>query len=121
MSNKGAQHNMPKAGDIVLIPFPFTDLSSTKSRPALLLTNPDRDGDFIAAAVTSQSGHDASVALDPAHITNGSLPKASWVRADKLFTFQRSIVQRHVASVQPQVMRDTLAVLCPAIGCCAEA
>ncbi len=113
----GAHNTMPKAGDIVLISFPFTDLSTAKRRPALLLTNPDRDGDFIAAAVTSKAGHDASVALDPALVINGSLPKASWVRADKLFTFQRSVVQKHVASVLPQVIRDTLAVLCPALGC----
>ena len=117
MSNKGATATMPKAGDIVLIPFPFTDLSSAKRRPALALTNPHTDGDFIAAAVTSQGGHEASVELGAGQMASGSLPKASWVRADKLFTFQRSIVQKHIGSVQPQVMRDTLAVLCPALGC----
>ena len=108
---------VPKAGDIVLILFPFTDLSSAKRRPALLLTNPDRDGDFIAVAVTSKAGHDASVPLGIAQLSSGSLPKASWIRADKLFTFQRSIVHKHIGSVQPQVVLDTLAVLCPALGC----
>ncbi len=108
---------MPKTGDIVLIPFPFTDLSAAKRRPALLLTNPDRDGDFVAAAVTSQSGHDASVPLSTAQLTSGSLPKPSWIRADKLFTFQRSLVQKQIGSVKPQVVLDTLAVLRPALGC----
>ena len=108
---------MPKTGDIVLIPFPFTDLSAAKRRPALLLTNPDGDGDFIAAAVTSQSGHDASVPLSTAQLASGSLPKASWIRADKLFTFQRSLVQKQLGSVKPQVVLDTLAVLCPILGC----
>ena len=108
---------MPKTGDIVLIPFPFTDLSSSKRRPALLLTNPDRDGDFIAAAVTSKAGHDASVPLSTAQLSSGSLPKASWIRADKLFTFQSSIVHKQIGSVQPQVVLETLAVLCPLLGC----
>ena len=107
----------PKTGDIVLIPFPFTDLSSAKRRPALLLTNPDRDGDFIAAAVTSKAGHDASVPLSAVQLATGSLPKPSWIRADKLFTFQRSIVQKQIGSVHPQVVLDTLAVLCPVLGC----
>lgn len=107
----------PKTGDIVLIPFPFTDLSSSKLRPALLLTNPDRDGDFIAAAVTSKAGHDASVPLHTSQLSSGTLPKASWVRADKLFTFQRSIVRKQIGSVQSKVVLDTLAVLCPVLGC----
>jgi mRNA interferase MazF len=40
-------------GDIVLIPFPYSDLSSTKKRPVVVITAPDRFGDFIAAGVTS--------------------------------------------------------------------
>lgn len=107
----------PKSGDVVLLPFPFTDLSATKHRPALLITNPDRDGDFIAAAITSQGGHEASVSLSNQHLTQGSLPKPSWIRADKLFTFRRHIVAKHIGSVRPEVMRDTLALLCPALGC----
>ncbi len=38
--------------DLVLIPFPYADLGSSKKRPVLVLTNPDRHGDFIALAVT---------------------------------------------------------------------
>jgi mRNA interferase MazF len=40
-------------GDLVLIPFPFSDLSPAKRRPVLLLTRPDAYGDFVALAVTS--------------------------------------------------------------------
>ena len=44
---------MSRAGDVVLLPFPFTDLSATKKRPVLLLSDEDSLGDFLALAVTS--------------------------------------------------------------------
>jgi mRNA interferase MazF len=47
---------MFEAGDLVLLPFPFSDLTSMKRRPVLLLTAPDAHGDFVACPVTSRAG-----------------------------------------------------------------
>ena len=44
---------MFERGDLVLIPFPFSDLSAAKKRPVLLLTSPDAYGDFIARSTTA--------------------------------------------------------------------
>lgn len=106
-----------KAGDLVLIPFPFTDLSATKKRPALLITAPDADGDFIAAAVSTKGHHGGSVPLVNADLATGALPKDSHIRADKLYTLAEAVVVKTFGSVKPQVMKAALAVLCPAIGC----
>jgi hypothetical protein len=45
--------------EVVLLPFPFSDLSSTKRRPALILRSLATYGDIVALAVTSRSGHPA--------------------------------------------------------------
>jgi mRNA interferase MazF len=105
-------------GDVVMIVFPYTDLSSSKLRPAVLMTHPDRDGDFIAAALTSQAGHDSSLPLSNADMAAGSLKKDSYIRADKLFTFHTSIVRRNIGQVKPGIVRNTLGVLCPLLNCC---
>ena len=41
-----------KPGDLVLIPFPYSDLQSTKKRPVMVLTSPDRHEDFIGLATS---------------------------------------------------------------------
>lgn len=66
---------MLKSSDIVQIPFPFSDLAKQKRRPVLLLTAPDAFGDFLAAAVTSQAGHDDAIALQDNDIIEGRLLK----------------------------------------------
>lgn len=105
------------AGDLVLVPFPFTDLSSHKVRPALMITNPDGDGDFIAVAVTSQSGRDGRLPLRLNDLASGGLAKDSHLRVDKMFTFHLSIIRKHIGSVKPDVVRQALTVLCPVLGC----
>jgi hypothetical protein len=68
-------------GDVVLIPFPFTDLTARKRRPVLLLSDPDAYGDFLAIAITSQPGHTDAIALDSSDFQHGVLPKPSWLRS----------------------------------------
>lgn len=50
---------MSQPCDVVLLPFPFSDLSSTKRRPALILRSLATYGDIVALAITSRSSHPA--------------------------------------------------------------
>ena len=72
-----------KQGSLVLIPYPFSDLSAHKKRPVLVLTRPDQLGDFSALPVTSQGYHKNSISLIQ-YINTGKLPKPSWVRTDRI-------------------------------------
>ncbi|MYL06641.1 MAG: type II toxin-antitoxin system PemK/MazF family toxin [Gemmatimonadales bacterium] len=81
-----------RQGDIVLVSFPFTDLTSTKRRPALVLS-PDSFNaageDLVLAAVTSHiTGDPNAVHLRRSDFAEGGLPKASMVKTTKLFTMR---------------------------------
>lgn len=108
---------MLKPSDIVQIPFPFSDLAHQKHRPVLLLTAPDVFGDFLAAAVTSQPGHDDAISLQDDDITQGRLPKASWVRATRLFSLNQGAVILKLGNLKPEAFERIHAEICVRLGC----
>ena len=107
---------MPSTGDIILLPFPFSDLSSQKKRPAFALTPPDAMGDFIALAITSRPTPFPAIALSNDDLLAGNLPKPSWIRTDKVFTFSQSLVVAHVATLKPTILQRALQALCNKVG-----
>ena len=93
-------------GDIVLVHFPFSDLSQQKLRPALVLAD-GKNGDFILCQITSQSYHDRCVVqLDKNSFTHGQLIKTSYARPTKLFTAHRSIIEKVVAHLKPNIRQE---------------
>jgi len=76
---------------IVIINFPFSDLSGTKKRPALVVADWGGE-DVILAQITSITNKDAyAIELKNDDIVNGSLMKTSFIRANKLFTADKRI------------------------------
>lgn len=79
------------AGQVVLLPFPFSDLSHSKFRPALLLADAER-GDWIACQITSNPYADAhAVLLTNDNFHSGGLQRQSYIRPGKLFTANASL------------------------------
>ncbi len=78
-------------GDIVLITFPFTDLSGSKLRPAVVLA--DKNLDFTVCFITTQTGwqEPTDVVLTP-NIING-LRKQSLIRTSKIATLDKSLAK----------------------------
>lgn len=67
-----------RRGDIVLVSFPFTDLSSSKRRPALVISPDgfnDQSQDVVLVAITSQTSADNAIALRPDDSIDGELPR----------------------------------------------
>lgn len=87
----------PATGHIVLVPFPFSDLSQSKLRPAVVLADAGRD-DWILCQVTSQPYGDArAVELRQADLEAGTLRVLSYARPGKLFTASASLMRASVA------------------------
>lgn len=108
---------MPSPSDIVLLPFPFTDLSTTKRRPVLVLGEADGRGDFLAVQLTSQAGHDGAVLISSTDLVLGTLPKATWLRPEKVFTLNISLIALRAGRLTPEAFRRCRAAICAALGC----
>lgn len=86
----------PKVGSIVLVRFPFSDLSATKLRPAVVLASVDRD-DWVLCQITSNPYADArAVEIIQSDFYSGSLLRISYARPGKLFTASNAIMEKEV-------------------------
>ena len=83
---------LPAVGAVVLVRFPFSDLSQSKLRPAVVLAHAGR-GDHILCQITSNPYGDAgAVELGPAAFASGSLRVVSYARPGKRFTASHDLV-----------------------------
>jgi mRNA interferase MazF len=86
---------------VVLLPFPFSDLSAQKLRPALVLADAGR-GDWLLCQITSKpyaDGH--AVELVERDFTKGGLQLTSYARPAKLFTAHASLIQSTAGVLSP--------------------
>jgi len=101
-----------KRGTIVLTPFPFTDLSGAKVRPAVVISRTDRPGDdvilaFISSVLPSRLlATDLSV--DPSHpdFRETGLKVASIIKCDKLVTVQRRMILGELGELSSTLLQD---------------
>lgn len=97
-----------EAGDLVLVPFPFSDLSAAKSRPALVMSlgaHNHSSPDVMLCGVTSNLNNSArSVLVSDDDLESGRLPKPSRIKVDKIVTLQQSLVRKRVARVNAATM-----------------
>ncbi|MBZ9787861.1 type II toxin-antitoxin system PemK/MazF family toxin [Psychroflexus sp. CAK57W] len=93
-----------KKGDIVLIPFPFTDLSGTKNRPAIVLISTDEDVTicFMTTQLKWKSKFD--VRIKPSEV-NG-LKKESLIRLNKMATVNKDLVIGLLGHLEEKEVRN---------------
>jgi len=90
---------VPANREIVLVPFPFSDLSQTKVRPAVCLADA-QNGDWILCQVTSSPyGDPIALSLSAVDFESGGLLGHSFARPAKLFTAHQSKVLRVVGKL----------------------
>jgi mRNA interferase MazF len=92
-------------GDVVVVLFPFSDLSSAKKRPALVIAAPEGD-DIILCQITSRLVADRyAILISEPDFSSGSLRQESNVRPTRIFTADKRIIQYTAGHLSDQKMR----------------
>lgn len=103
-----------RAGSLITVPFPFTDLSAVKRRPALVLIVHGED--LVLCGLTSKlSRRRDAIPLDDRGMAEGRLPKRSEVRPLKVFTVHRALVHSVVGRVSDETFAQVVDFLVAAL------
>lgn len=100
---------MFKKGSTILVPFPFTDLSSQKIRPAVILSASAHGGDIVAAFISSRMEKRGAfdVAIKGAEkMESAGLKTSSVVKVGKIATLDKKIVLGELGTLDKDSLRD---------------
>ncbi|MBE2241029.1 MAG: type II toxin-antitoxin system PemK/MazF family toxin [Caldilineaceae bacterium] len=101
----------PSAGLVVTVQFPFSDLSQSKLRPAVVLADAGR-ADWILCQITSKPYADPNaVQLEDEDFASGSLRLTSYARPGKLFTANISLMATEVGKLKDDAFRQVAAAV----------
>lgn len=99
----------PVVGEVVIIPFPQTDLVVGKRRPALVLADLPGD-DLILCQITSRARSDGySIPLDSSDFERGQLSHASFIRPQRMFTVEQRVILYSAGKVRRSKLDEVLA------------
>lgn len=98
-------------GEIVIVPFPYSDLSGAKRRPALVIADWDGD-DVVCCQITSKSRFDGmEVELLNSDFESGSLPVGSNIRPNKIFTVFKPVILHNAGKISESKYADVIGVI----------
>ncbi|MBI4177460.1 MAG: type II toxin-antitoxin system PemK/MazF family toxin [Candidatus Aenigmarchaeota archaeon] len=95
-------------GEILLIPFPFTDLTTAKKRPVLILSKTEinrKSVDFISCGITSNiQDAEHSILIDNDDLESGYLPKPSRIKINVIFTLEKSCAIKSLGKIKESAL-----------------
>jgi len=95
-------------GDVVVVPFPFSDLSNAKPRPALVISKLSGD-DVILCQITTPTRADGySINLSRTDFESGSLNHDSTIRPNRLFTADSRIITKSAGKLTPGKIKEVV-------------
>jgi len=87
-------------GEVVVVPFPFSDLTQARRRPSLVVAELQGD-DLVLCQITSQAIRDSyALSLESSDFASGSLNQPSNIRPNRLFTADSRIVLYSVGHLE---------------------
>src|SRR5215203_106932 len=97
---------VPSAGDVVVLPFPFSDLSENKVRPAVVLARANKI-DWILCQITSNPYGDAqAIVIAQTDFETGMLRLQSYARPAKLFTANEGLIISVEGTLKPEKLNE---------------
>ena len=109
-------------GDVVLIPFPFTDFSTMKQRPAVVISSNEFNAshqDVIAAAVTSHIPEQVAAGdyvLAASDLRSAGLPKPSLIKPGKIVTIDQRLIRKKLGVLPASTLANIIAHIQQIIG-----
>jgi mRNA interferase MazF len=101
--------------DIVLVAFPFSDLSQSKKRPAVIISNREynsKNEDVICCAITSNvRSYCNSIELHQGDLESGHLTMQSLIKPAKLFTLDKSVIIKSLARLNVKKSKEVVSHL----------
>jgi len=99
-------------GDVIVINFPYSDLIHYKKRPSLIIKVPKGE-DIIACQITGTSFEsNVEISLNQEDFRQGSLNRQSFVRIDKIFSIEKSMIGYKAGSLKHEKINYILDKLC---------
>jgi mRNA interferase MazF len=96
-------------GDVIVLPFPFSDLSLSKKRPAVVIATLTGD-DILVCQITSKTIKDQyGIAVSSSDFTTGKLHNDSNIRPNRIFTADSAIVLYRAGTITARKMAEVTA------------
>ncbi len=91
-------------GSVVLVKFPYSDLTRYKLRPAVVVAQAEF-GNLILCQITSQAySSKRTIVIKSANFKQGKLPVDSYIRPDKIFTANKKLVTNNLGSLTQETI-----------------
>lgn len=101
--------------EIVLLPFPYSDLTTVKRRPVLILSNDtynNKHEDIVVAAITSNIYSDAySIELDSEDLEYGLMPEKSSIKVGKLFSASKNSIVKKFSLIKREKFDEVVSMI----------
>jgi len=99
-------------GNIIVLNFPFSDLSTTKKRPALVVATPYNDEAILCQITSRQTSDKYSEKIVDKDFFTGNLNLTSTIRINKLFTADESIILYKAGALNPEKLKLIIEKIC---------
>ncbi|MBI5872121.1 type II toxin-antitoxin system PemK/MazF family toxin [archaeon] len=93
-------------GDVVVLPFPYTNFSVVKKRPAVVIANLWGQNVILAQITTNQRNDEDLIVLTKKDFASGSLSSDSFIMASLIFTADASQIEYKAGKIKPEKIKE---------------